>query len=145
MSETAGTPDPEVLQAIADRVADSTFHRWAGLDVTRVAAGEVDVALDVTEHHLNLIGLLHGGMIATIADTAMGLALRTMLPEGASHVTVQLNIHFLSPARSGRVLGLGRVVRSGRRMGYAEADVVDREGKLLARASSTFIVLPASG
>ncbi len=134
-----------VADALRRRVDRSAFHRWAGLELERVAPGEVDVALDLQPHHLNLVGLAHGGMIATLADTAMGIALRTVLPEGRTHVTGQLNVHFLAPATGGRVVAHGRAVRAGRRMGYAEADVVDDRDRLLARASATFIVMEERG
>jgi uncharacterized protein (TIGR00369 family) len=133
--------DDDQLDAIAERVGGSAFHRWAGLEVLRVAPGEVDVALQVTDHHLNLIGLLHGGMVAVVADTAMGLAMRTLVPPGRSHVTVQLNVHYLAPARGGRVVGQGRVVKSGMRMGVAEARVTGGDSKLLATASATFFLV----
>ena len=133
--------DDHHLEPIAERVGASAFHRWAGLEVLRVAPGEVDVALDIGDHHLNLIGLLHGGMIATVADTAMGLAMRTLVPAGSSHVTVQLNVHYVAPARKGRVVGERRVVKSGRRMGVAQARVLDDGGRLLATGSATFFLV----
>jgi uncharacterized protein (TIGR00369 family) len=52
-------------------------------------------------------------------------------------------VTFLAPGREGRILARGRVVRSGRRFGYAEADVIDAQGGLLARATATFAVMPA--
>jgi uncharacterized protein (TIGR00369 family) len=136
----ANGDDPR-LQDVADRMARSAFHRWAGIELVRVEAGEVEIALTAQPHHLNLLGTLHGGMLATVADTAMGLALRTKLEPGTSQVTGQLNIHYLRTMRAGRVTGVGRVVKPGRQMGYAEAEVLDERGRLLARASSTFIVL----
>jgi uncharacterized protein (TIGR00369 family) len=122
----------------------SEFHsRWLALTLERVAPGEVDVAMDVQPHHLNLMGTLHGGMIATLADTATGLALRSTLEEGKTFTTTHLGVTFLAPGREGRILARGRVVRSGRRFGYAEADVIDAQGGLLARATATFAVMPA--
>jgi uncharacterized protein (TIGR00369 family) len=88
------------------------------------------------------VGTLHGGMIATLADTATGLAYRTVLEPGTSHVTSSLTVAFLVPGRGGTVTAKGRVLKRGRRFGYAEADVVDEEGTLLARATATFTVLP---
>lgn len=136
-------PNGHGIEDVRERFERSEFHsRWLGLSLERVEAGSVDVAMDVAPHHLNLMGTLHGGMIATLADTATGLALRSTLPEGLTFTTTQLNVTFLSPGRGGRVRARGRVVRSGRRFGYAEADVVDEEERLLARATATFAVLP---
>jgi uncharacterized protein (TIGR00369 family) len=134
----------------AERVDDvrglferSEFHsRWLALTLERVEPGQVDVAMAVQPHHLNLMGTLHGGMISTLADTATGLALRSTLEAGYTFTTTHLGVTFLTPGREGRVVARGRVVRSGRRFGYAEADVVDADDRLLARATATFAVMP---
>ena len=137
-----GTVD-DALRDVRERFARSEFHsRWLALSLERVERGEVDVAMDAQPHHLNLMGTLHGGMIATLADTATGLALRSTLEHGLTFTTTHLGVTFLSPGRPGRVVARGRVVRTGRRFGYAEADVVDADGALLARATATFAILP---
>jgi uncharacterized protein (TIGR00369 family) len=133
-------PEPRIAEVV-ERFARSPFHNWIGMRLERVQRGEVGVALDVEPHHLNLVGVVHGGLIATLADTATGLAYRTVLEPGTSHLTSNLSVTFLSPGRSGRITASGRVVKTGRRFGYAEADVVDAEGTLLARATATFTVL----
>ncbi len=128
---------------VRERFRRSEFHsRWLALTLERVEVGEVDVAMAVAPHHLNLMGTLHGGMIATLADTATGLALRSTLEPGTAFTTTQLSVIFLAPGGEGRVVARGRVVKSGRRFGYAEADVVDDGGRLLARATATFAVMP---
>jgi uncharacterized protein (TIGR00369 family) len=141
MSDALGV-DPR-LQEIADRVARSEFHRWAGIELVRAEPGEVEIALGAEAHHLNLLGTVHGGMIATVADTAMGLAVRTRLEPDTTQVTGQLDVHYLAPGRAGRIVGIGRALKSGRQMGYAEAEVLDERSRTLARASATFIVLRA--
>ena len=106
-----------------------------------MAEGQVDVSLALEPRHLNLVGTLHGGMIATLADTATGLAYRTVLEPGTSHVTSSLTVTFLAPGRTGTVIARGGVIKRGRRFGYAEADVVDGDGTLLARATATFTIM----
>lgn len=134
------------IEDVRERFERSEFHsRWLALTLERVEPGEVDVAMDVQPHHLNLMGTLHGGMISTLADTATGLALRSVLEPGTTFSTTQLNVTFLTAGREGRVLARGRVLKSGRRFGYAEADVVDADGRLLARATATFAVMPERG
>ena len=132
------------LSEIRERFTGSPFHTaFIGARLGRVAADEVDVSLDVEPRHLNLSGSLHGGMIATLADTATGLAYRTGLDEGASALTSSLSVTFLRPGGIGPVTAKGRVVKRGSRFGYAEADVLDADGTLLARATTTFTVLAA--
>jgi len=130
------------LEEVRERFARSEFHSaFLGLRLDRVAEGQVDVSLALEPRHLNLVGTLHGGMIATLADTATGLAYRTVLEPGTSHVTSSLTVTFLAPGRTGTVIARGGVIKRGRRFGYAEADVVDGDGTLLARATATFTIM----
>jgi uncharacterized protein (TIGR00369 family) len=130
------------LQEIRERFASSEFQTsFLGARLERVAPDEVDLSLTVEPRHLNLSGTLHGGMIATLADTATGLAYRTGLGENESAVTSSLSVTFLRPGRAGGVTARGRVVKRGSRFGYAEADVQDVDGRLLAKATATFTVL----
>jgi uncharacterized protein (TIGR00369 family) len=132
------------LDEIRARFASSTFHSaFVGARLERVAPDEVDVSLQIEPRHLNLSGTLHGGMIATLADTATGLAYRTGLDDGAEAFTSSLSVTFLRPGGIGLVTARGRVVKRGSRFGYAEADVVDAAGTLLARAAATFTALAA--
>src|SRR5262245_59622400 len=134
------------LQEIRERFATSDLQTaFMGATLERVAPEEVDVSMRVEPRHLNLSGTLHGGVIATLADTATGLAYRTGLAGGASALTSSLSATFLRPGGIGPVLARGRVVKRGSRFGYAEADVEDAEGRLLAKATATFTVLAARG
>ena len=130
------------VDAVVERVARSAFHQRWGMRLERVVPGEVDVTMETEPEHLNLVGVVHGGVLSTLADTATGLALHTALEPGFTHVTSQFNITFLAPGKPGTIMARGRVLKAGRRFGYAEADVVDAGGRLLARATATFTVLP---
>jgi uncharacterized protein (TIGR00369 family) len=131
------------VEQMRERFARSAFHSaWLGLTLEHVAAGEATVSLAVEPKHRNLMGTLHGGMIATLADTATGVAMGASLEDGETWTTTALNLTFLAPGRSGRVTARGRVVKRGRTFGYAEADVVDDDDRLLARATATFAIMP---
>ena len=129
-----------LITSLRDRLQDSEFYRWAGVEVIDASPGVVEIAFEANPQHLNLQGLVHGGILATLADTAMGLAVRTVLEPGRRHVTVQLGIEFLSPGRPGRITARGRSVKIGTQLGFAEADVMNAGGRLLARAHSTLSV-----
>jgi len=129
-----------LITSLRERLRDSEFYRWAGVEVIDASPGVVEVAFEANPQHLNLQGLVHGGILATLADTAMGLAVRTVLEPGRRHVTVQLGIEFLSPGRPGRITARGRSVKIGTQLGFAEADVMNADGRLLARAHSTLSV-----
>jgi uncharacterized protein (TIGR00369 family) len=132
--------EEDLLHALRARLGGSAFHAWAGIEVVDASPGEVTVAMTVEEHHLNLQGLVHGGMLAILADTACGLSIRSAMEPGRLHVTADLDIHFLAPARPGRLLGRGTAVKVGRSLAFAEASIEDAHGELLARAQSRFSV-----
>jgi uncharacterized protein (TIGR00369 family) len=129
---------------IRARVGRSRFHGWMGMGVRALGDGTSVIELGVEEHHTNLMGVLHGGVITSLADAATGIAMLTALDDGWSHLTTSLQMTFLSPGRLGEtVVARGRVVKRGRRFGYAEADVErEGDGTLLARAAATFMIQP---
>jgi uncharacterized protein (TIGR00369 family) len=129
-----------LLNTLRERLQASGFHTWAGMDVVQAAPGEVTVAMDVHERHVNLQGLVHGGMLAILADTACGLSIRSAIEPGRLHLTTDLDIHFLAAAKPGRLLGRGSAIRIGRSLAFAEASIEDPDGRLLARAQSRFSV-----
>ena len=137
--------DARYLEELKQRILISPFHQWAGMELLTVGGGNAEVAMELQPQHFNPQGIVHGGIIAAMADTSIGLALRSMLKPGFTHRTAQLNVHFVSKGEGNRIVGRGRSIHLGRRMGYGEAEVVDSAGGLLAKASATFIVLPAPG
>jgi uncharacterized protein (TIGR00369 family) len=137
--------DPRHLEALRERIAESPFHGWAGMELVRVGGGEAELAMKLEDHHFNPQRIVHGGIIAAMADTAIGLALRSILAPGSTHRTAQLGVHFLAKGEGTRLVGRGRALHLGTRMGYGEAEVLDGDQQLLARATATFIVLPAPG
>jgi uncharacterized protein (TIGR00369 family) len=133
------------LESLRARVRRSPFHQWAGLELVSVGDGMAELSLDLRPHHFNPQGIVHGGIITALADTSIGLALRSRLRAGLTHRTAQLNVHFLAKGEGNKLVGRGRSLHLGQRMGYGEAEVTDGRGQLLARASAAFIVLPAPG
>ncbi len=139
----AGGTSPERIAAIRERVEHGRFPAWMGMRLERLEAGEADLAIEVRDDHLNLMGALHGGVISSLADMATGVAMHAALDEGWTHATTSLQLTFLAPGGLGdRVVARGRVVKRGRRFGYAEADVVRSDGTLIARATASFLIRP---
>ncbi|NVN93086.1 MAG: PaaI family thioesterase [Desulfuromonadales bacterium] len=103
--------------------------------------GQAVIELTMVDDHTNSMGTLHGGVICTIADTAMGVAFFTMLEKGESLTTLDLNINFLRPVWNGKLLEVAKVVKKGKVTGFVECDVVDESEQLVARASSTYMTL----
>ena len=133
---------PSVENEIRQRMASSPFHVSMGITVEEVRDGAVDLRLDARPDHANLLGTVHGGVLATLLDTAAGLAVRSAIPPGSRHVSVNLDVQYLAPASTGVLLATGLVVRMGRRIAFAEADVTDAGGAVVARAQVTIAVSP---
>lgn len=132
----------QVEREIRGRVEASAFHSWMGITVVEVRGGEVDLRLEAREDHGNLQGSVHGGVLATLADTAAGLAVRSAIPEGSRHVSVNLDMQYLAPAGPGTLLATGRIVRLGRRLAFARAEVTDAAGLAIATAQVTIAISP---
>jgi uncharacterized protein (TIGR00369 family) len=130
-------PDADDLAALVEA---SPFYRWSGMRVVSLEPGSVTVSVELGEQHANLQGFAHGGVLATIADAAMGLSVRSALEPGRRHVTIELGVHYLRAVRTGTVTATGRAVRVGREVAYAEATITDERGTDLARASGTYSV-----
>ena len=129
-----------IERELRERVAASSFHASIGITVEHVRDGSVDLRLEAGPDHANLQGTVHGGVLATLADTAAGLAVRSAIPPGSRHVSVNLDVQYLAPAGMGTLLATGRVVRLGRRIAFAEARVTDATGDIVARAQVTIAV-----
>ena len=115
-----------------------------GFEIRELAPGAVTFALQPTLEHCNPIGMVHGGVAATLLDTVMGCAVHTVLPKGVGYSTLDISVRYLRPITvdTNTVLATGTVVHHGRRTATAEGRVVAADtGQLLATSTSTLIVI----
>ncbi len=113
------------------------FRDHVGLEVSADGDGKGSVTLTALDQHLNPHGTVHGGLIATMADTAMGAAVDTTTGEGERPVTIEMKVTYLEPARPGVLTARAQVRRRGRRVTIVEAEV-EQEGDMVAHAIGTF-------
>lgn len=109
-----------------------------GAELARVADGEVDIALPFRRDLVQQTGTLHAGIVAAIADSACGYAALTKMPEGSEVWSVEFKLNLLAPAAGARFLAKGRVIRAGRTLIVAAADVLG-DGMLVATMLATMI------
>ncbi|HEX6543505.1 MAG TPA: PaaI family thioesterase [Ktedonobacterales bacterium] len=111
--------------------------------LVEVSEGRAVFAMTPTEYHYNPIGVVHGGVAATLLDSAMGCAVNASLPTGTAYTTLEIKVNYLRPLTktTGPVRAEGTVVHLGRRMAVAEGRLTDASGKLYATASTTCIIL----
>jgi len=120
------------------------FADLIGFQITARGEGRCTSELVAEERHLNPNGVVHGAVLYALADTGMGGALSSMLDEGQLCSTIEIKINYFRPARSGRLCCETRVVYKGSRTGALESELYDDDGRLLARATGTFMVLEAA-
>jgi uncharacterized protein (TIGR00369 family) len=119
----------------------SPVARMIGFRVSEVRDGRALATLEAGPQHANPMGTLHGGILCDIADAAMGMAFASTLTPEESFTTVELKINFFRPVWKAQIKAEGKVVRRGKTIGYVECDLTDEEGRLVAKASSTCLVL----
>jgi uncharacterized protein (TIGR00369 family) len=131
------------VQAIADGEAEAPpMAQLVGMRLLTVGDGEVVVACDAEERFYNPLGVVHGGLLCTLLDTAMGLATTTTLPAGTGFGTIEIKVSFLKAVRAddGELRAVGRVVKRGRRVTFAEGEVRNAAGDLVGSATSSLLI-----
>src|SRR6202011_1341533 len=113
-----------------------------GARISEAEPGRVVLELVAGRQHRHGGGVVQGGVITQIADAAMGMSLATMQEDSIWNTTIKLKIHSIRPVGSGGVRAMGRVVEMRQTLLFGEADVLDEEGRLVARASSTCMPVP---
>ena len=111
-----------------------------------VSEGRVVFALEPAEYHYNPLGTVHGGVMATLLDSAMGCVVQSMLPAGTSYTTLELKVNYLRPitSKTGIVYCEGKIIHVGGRVATAEGRLTGADGKLYAHGTTTCIILRPS-
>jgi len=113
-----------------------------GARIAEAEPGRVVVELIAGPQHRHGGGVVQGGVIAQIADAAMGMSLATLQEDGTWNTTIELKINFIRPAIEGSLRAVGRVIEMRQTLLFSEADVFDEQDRLVARASSTCMPVP---
>lgn len=128
------------------------FERWhkgihppiaklVGFQLIEYEKGRAVFSLEAGPQHANPMGTLHGGILCDVADAAMGASVATTLEEGESFTTLEFKINFLKPIWNAKLRASGKVIRRGKTICLTECDVTDEKGSLVAKASSTCMIL----
>lgn len=147
VASTAGTEMSglDYLTAMAEeRLPAPPIGMLLGFRPISIAEGDVVFSCVPDESMYNPIGTVHGGVACTLLDSAAGCAVHTTLPAGTGYTSGEIKVNYLRAihAGSGALRAHGWVTKPGKRMAFAEADLRDEQGKVLATASSTCLVIP---
>jgi uncharacterized protein (TIGR00369 family) len=114
-----------------------------GMRFVEVEAGRAVFACEPAEYHYNPIGVVHGGLAATLLDSAMGCAVHSMLPVDVSYTTIEIKVNYLRALKSatGIVRAEGHIIKVGGRVAIAEGRITDAAGNLYAHGTTTCLIL----
>jgi uncharacterized protein (TIGR00369 family) len=115
------------------------YAHLLGIELEDIGEGVATLGLDVRKDLMQNHGVVHGGAIASLIDTAMAFAIITLLAPREKVTTVDLTVNYLRPLTEGRITAKARVVRAGRRLFVVSADVFREDGRLASTALSTYI------
>lgn len=120
-----------------------SIGRLLGMRFDEVDHGRIVISLDTRPDFANPLGTVHGGIAATLLDSVMGCAVHTTLPAGAGYTTLDLKVNYIRTARTDgqKLTAEGTVIHAGRRVATAEGKVLDEQGKLIAHATTTCMIL----
>ena len=131
------------LTAIAEgRIAAPPIAGLIGMAFETFSEGHAAFSLEPAECHYNPLGSVHGGIAATLLDSAMSCAVHTTIPQGRFYTTIDISIRFVRPltASSGRLRAEGRVIHPGRQVATAEGRLTDAAGRLCAHGTASCLI-----
>ena len=117
------------------------FYRHLGISLTKIGLGGSEIKMTVTRELTQDAGFAHGGVAASLVDSAVGIALCTMLRPQEMITTIELKVNFIAPAKLGLLKAKGRIIHKGKHTAVGMADVKDRRGRLIAEGLVTYMIL----
>ena len=126
---------------IHEAFASVPYAKFLGLELGEMKPGEANLHLEVRDELRQNRGVVHGGAVASLIDTASAFAVVTQLEPNERVTTTDLTIHYLRPVTAGRLTATARTVRAGRRLFVLSVEVMDNQQKLIATAVTTYIRL----
>ena len=138
MSRKLSKEAKRVTGLVRQRMKESKATELLGFDLESVQDGRAIFRLEVQARHKQIHGVVHGGILAALADTAAAIAAYTAVPRGVELATLELKINYLEPVPGGKVKADAKVLRAGRNFIVTECEIFNESGSLAAKALLTF-------
>ena len=134
----------DTVKFIKEALNSSPFYRLLGMEVVDIKENYSRLRIPFKKELLQIQGVTHGGVVASIADAAVAIALFSLVDLNDILSTIELKVNYLAPIKSGEIVAEGRIIHKGSRIAVGEADVWN-EGRLVGKALSTYMVLKSKG
>ena len=138
-------PNPAYIEEIKSIVKESAFFDHMSMQLTCLDIGRATIELDLGEKHFQAFGLVHGGVIATLIDTATFWAVFMGVHERNGLVNIDLKLNYLRAATGKMLRAEGNAIRIGKSICYSEAHIFDEDNGRLAHGTSTLMIRPDCG
>lgn len=136
------TINPRHIEALIPLLNSSPYFRLLSMRICALGEGYCRLEVDLERKHFNPLGSVHGGLYASLIDTAAYWAVYCDLEEGTGLTTLDLDVDFIAPAVGGKLIAEGRRIRTGKTICLASGSVSDEQGRLIAQGNSKMVVLP---
>lgn len=142
-NDLASNWTPKRRQMLTARFRTVPYPNWLGIKIAKLSAGHADLSLAIKKNHQQYQGIAHGGVLASLADTAATFAALTIIPENTDVVTIEFKVNFLSATPSGTIVARGRTVRVGSRVAVADVEIYGPlKDRLVMTGTFTMLVFP---
>jgi len=128
-------------KALRRAVQNAPYYQLLQISLEEIDEGFARFRMPFRKEITQAYGVVHGGAIATLADTAVAFALMTLIQPGERVTTAEFKINFLSSVYSGEMIGEARIVNKGKRLAMADMEVKNESGELIAKGLATYAVL----
>jgi len=122
------------MEMVARALNDSPFYKFLEMKVVKIGEGISEVHLQLRPEYKNIWGLIHGGVTAALLDTTCGSSIYTSLEDNEGAMTIDLRVNYLAGAREGLMIGKGKFIYRTRNLAWSQAEALDQQGAVLARA-----------
>ena len=137
--------NPAYVRAVRRHANGCPYFRHLSMAIRKLGIGYAVLDIEIKPEHIQAFGYVHGGVFASVIDTATYWSAFCELEEGVGITTVDLKVNYLAPVQTGKLTAEGRCIRMGKTLGLAEAAMKDAAGRIVARGTSGLIVLPGFG
>ena len=121
---------------------EAPYFRLLGMEVVELAEGYARLIVPVEEKLNSLLGVLHGGVLSSLADSAVAMALRTIIEPTEKPVTIEMNINYLGLVQGDQAIAEARIISRGRTIAVGDVDITDKSGRLVAKSRATYMIVP---
>ena len=139
-------PNPGHVESLKTLINEGPYYSLMSMSLVDIGVGFSTFKIDVDKKHYHAFNAVHGGVFASIIDTAAYWAVfYSIEDENMGAISVDLKLNYLASTATGELIAKGRLIKLGKTLGYTEAEVINQDGKLMAHGTSTLMILAKMG